>query len=166
MTALGLGYSALPELVYGAGPTRPEFTPSVRGEAHVGGFDKFMGRLLIFIPGDVVGGYTALIAVTPSNIWAQSLVALGFFILAPLLVYLGFGRKAKLADADLSVEPLPWFRIIAAPAAFLTWVIGLPQSPVDALYKSGFLKLAVLIFGAIIISALAGKYDKASQSPS
>ncbi|MCX5042447.1 hypothetical protein OG921_04565 [Aldersonia sp. NBC_00410] len=157
MTAFGMGYSALKEVEVGAESqlAPPEQSPSTGGA-------EWRDRLLTFIPGDIVGGYTLIAAMIPDEIEVAWAVAIIFTLLSPFVVFWGLSVKADEVDTRIPRSDIPWFRIFAAPISFAAWVFALPGSPADSFGdQNGWMKPAVLVLVAIVISGLAKKYDRA-----
>jgi hypothetical protein len=150
MTAFGMGFQVAPkELTYGS--PLAEQTPDQLGQ--------YVGRLLTFIPGDVVAGYTAVFVWIPVDfLEAKWGLVIACLIVAVLLVLAGFIPPAR-KNGTLAFKTLPWFRLIAAPVAFATWVIALPGSPFDSIYGAAWFKTAVLIFGAALLAAFAPVFE-------
>jgi hypothetical protein len=161
MTAFGMGYSALQEVEVGAEGVATEPQLTLPQQSQSGGAAEWRDRLLTFIPGDVVGGYTVVAAGIPHSTKIAWAVAIIFTVIAPLVVFWGLGAKAKEVGAPIPRKQLPWFRIVAAPISFAAWVFALPGSPADSLAADiGWLKSVVLVVVAIVISALAKRYDR------
>ncbi|MCU1701353.1 MAG: hypothetical protein JWR34_7416 [Mycobacterium sp.] len=153
MTAFGMGFQAAPkEFTYGS--TLAEESPD-------GQLGQYVGRLLTFIPGDVVAGYTAVFVWIPAELIAGKWALVIFcVVVSSVLVLAGFIPSARKMGT-LSVRTLPWFRIVAAPLAFATWVIALPNSPFDSVYGAPWFKTAVLIFGSGLLAAFAPVFEDA-----
>jgi membrane protease YdiL (CAAX protease family) len=132
MTAIGLGASYIPLQAFAAAGDG-----SGDAEGTTGSLSKWTNRIIGFIPGDVVGLYlvvTGFITVpvkSYTGYWAAFAVGV---VLSPILVWYNAWKAFKKqyrrrpAKGELS---LPWFRMIAAVAAFVTWVYVLPGSPFE-----------------------------------
>ena len=154
MTAFGMGVTAgRQSLLFGKGATGADSTTS-----------KFIGRLLEFIPGDIVAGYVAVLPFLPvpdESYLPQWTTASVFLALAPIIVALGFIRERRLEKkAVWAWKEWPWFRLAAAPLAFAAWVFALPNSPVnDFGTVPGWLQSLVLVGTTIVVSAVAGAIE-------
>ena len=148
MTALGLGYSSLrhnEEWVFGSEESTLALNPPEKQT------EQFIGRLLAYIPADVVAGYTLAVALIPSGAnWPWIIVGI-FCALAPCAIYVGARTRAKNLNVQLERSNMPWYQLCVAPLAFITWVIALPGSPFDSLWPGGGLKALVLGVGTVVI---------------
>lgn len=151
MTAIGMGLRA------GSASVGAATTSSATA--------KFAGRLLVYIPADVVAGYTsafALVNTTDASYGQEWLVAWIFFGLAPVLVAAFFVGKYRSENNNAlpSFGSYPWYRIVVAPLAFAAWVTALPDSPVvewfDPTEVGRCLAIAVT---AIVLSAVGHWFD-------
>jgi len=166
MTAFGLGYSSV--------PPAPKYTadrtiinqPQIEREdtSPQSTLDQFLGQLLTYIPGDIVGLYLLITGFVPDAYYKAGSWVI-FALLTPfsaLTVYAGHVVAKRRHDGPS--EPLPRFRMCAAPAAFVIWAISLPKSPFDSLwiFGMGWLKSIVLALGTFLIVKLADMWDPAS----
>lgn len=130
MTAYALGRTVGDELRYGA-----DDSPS---------YQQFLGRLLEFIPGDVVAGYVVILGLLPasSSSTAEWTTAIVFAVLAPLIVILGSSTLGSRV----------FFRAAAAFVAFGVWVLALPGSPITG--ADGWLRSLVLVVVTILLTVI------------
>jgi uncharacterized membrane protein SirB2 len=151
MTAIGLGINA--------GTNRQLFAVATDDTKA-----KFLGKVLNYIPGDVVAGYVAVIALTDSSNdqWGPEwLTAAVFFVLAPIVVVaFFFSSFKKTHNAKPTKSDYPVYRIIVAPIAFTTWVFSLPSSPFQDFGEiADYARTLVLIAGAIGLGVLGMLFD-------
>ena len=173
MTAYGLGASAAPRsVVYGsewrgldrvesqAESSIPSFSPVAPSEEQ---WSNWFVKLSQFIPGEIVAGYVAVSVWFTSGSISMWVVIGVFTLLAAWLVYTGFCRQAAKVSATVSVKTIPWFRVIAAPLAFVCWVIALPGSPFGGLTDEPALKSAVLVIGTIALASFDELLSKSER---
>lgn len=150
MTALGLGLDA----------ARPANVRYLNGASERA---KFVGRLVEYIPADVVAGYTAVYALVPkddASYLGERVTLLFFLLLAPLLVAGPVVLKHRRDNngAYPVWKQYPRFRMFVAPAAFAAWSFSLPGSPVtEGGSPPGWLQTLVLV-GTTLLLALLGQF--------
>ncbi len=150
MSAYGMGLTA----------SGPEKTYGSLNEAT--GIDDYLGRLLLFIPADIVAGYTVVIAFNSSSELgsrASWSIAAVFLALSPTLVIAGVLVRSKREHTPISLRDLPWFRVIASIIAFLAWVVALPASPFDSLFEVPWFKALTLVAVTILLAAIAPLFE-------
>ena len=117
------------------------------GSSQDGGYQQFLGRLVEFIPGDVVAGYVVVLGLIPQDagdvaIWVTAIV---FLAITPAIVVLGAGTPVVFTRRLV-------FRAVAAMIAYCTWVVALPQSPVPDV--PGWLRSLLLIAVTIVLTPI------------
>jgi hypothetical protein len=168
LTAFGLGYSSVPPRLRYAGPAVKEALPAEPAPADTstesGAARKaagYLGQLLAYIPGDVVGAYLFTTGFVPNDYYADGTwVIFGVLLVGSVGAVYGGYRLAKRQQKAAS-EPLPGFRMVAAPVAFTVWVVSLPKSPFDPIWMlgQGWVKSIVLGLGTFAVVVFAEIFD-------
>ena len=145
-TAPASSESAL-ELRYGA-PARKET-----------GIDVFFGRLVQYIPADVVAGYVVVSGFIsePPKPYTPGWITAGVFLaITPVLVIVGYLVAVRKQGA---ARKFPAFRIDAT-IAYVTWVFALPGSPFRNLGSYGsWARPLALVAVTVLLTAVSPLFD-------
>ena len=123
--------AAAPEDRAAAAEPHPQGVPS-----------NVVNQLVAYIPVEIITVWVALIAVLNnpkpppggkvsdadwSTHWIAAIICA---VIASLLAY-GLAYRKTKDTPGVEFKP-PWFQMIAAPVAFMAWVISLPESPLQS----------------------------------
>jgi hypothetical protein len=155
LSAFGLGLEA------GASRKAGELSYGGSQTADVSGIQQFLGRLVSYIPADIVGGYVVVIgfisASAKSNT-AQWVIAAVFLALTPVVVVTTY--LSKVTDGDRKPARWPWYRVAGSAVAFCTWVFALPASPFDSIGGyAPWLRPLIMVVVTILLTCLAPVLD-------
>jgi hypothetical protein len=103
--------------------------------------DDFLGRLVKYIPAEIVGLYVAALGLAKDY---QQITFFGCLILTPVFLW--------FATRDPAKGPL-WLQVLLGTVAFPVWAIAIPSGPYSSLFPSQITSLLLLfvtvIFGLI-----------------
>jgi hypothetical protein len=126
----------------------------------------YLGKLVQYIPADIVAGYVAVFALADSgdnNRKAEWIVAYVFLALTPFVVITTFvGQVHKAQRKWPSLREWPWFKIIIGMVAYVAWVFALPNTPMlDWGDVTGFAQTLVLVVTTIVLAGLGQVFNDA-----
>lgn len=134
------------------------------GRTLSGGTADFLGKLVEYIPADIIAGYVAVYALvngSDAQFREEWITALVFLVLTPFVVITAFvGEFKKQQQRRPSRHELPWFRIFIAPIAYSAWVFALPDTPArDWGDVTGFWQTLVLVATTLVLAGLGAVID-------
>lgn len=128
MSAFGLGFEA------GASRKAGQLSYGGSQAAGTGEIQQLLGRLISYIPADIVGGYVVVIGFIPTTSksnTAQWIIAAVFLVLTAVIVIATY--MSKVTGMDRRPGRWPWYRVVGSLVAFGTWVFALPASPFESI---------------------------------
>jgi hypothetical protein len=156
LSAFGLGLEAAAR----RNPSQPAYGGSQRVDST--GIQHFLGRLIGYIPADIVGGYVVVIgflAHPARSNTPQWIIAAFFLALTPLVVVGTY--ISNVSTANRKPRKWPWFRVIGSMVAYCAWVFALPASPFESIGVYGaWLRPLVMVTVTIGLTYLAPLFDR------
>lgn len=128
------------------------------------GGPDLLGRIVQYIPADIVAVYVAVFALvdTDDNIFTQEwIVAYIFLALTPFVIITAYISEVRKEQHRWpSVGQWPWFKIVVGLVAYAAWVFALPQTPaLDWGDIAGLAQTLVLAVTSIVLAGLGQIFD-------
>ena len=126
---------------------------------------SFLGRVVHYIPADIVAAYVAVFALLGSSdkkFTDEWVVAAAFLVLTPFVVITAFvGQTRKDQGHAPKVSEWPWFQVCASIVAYCAWVFALPQTPARQWGSvTGWLQTFVLAVVTLLLGGFAQALGK------
>jgi hypothetical protein len=119
----------------------------------------FLGRLIAYIPADIVAGYVAVFALVDGSDpdFSQEWITFAVFLaLTPIVLVAVFLRETRRkGQRGLGLRDWPWLDIAIAMIAFVAWAFALPDTPFrDLADITGFWQMLVLVATTLVLAAI------------
>ena len=132
--------------------TEPEGAAGGQAAESSGQIDTALHVLFGYIPTEVLTLYVAVLAAVqqPNKVTSADWTAFwGFLVATPIVVWLVYGAKVKVAGkpVPLTFGTWPLWEMFAATVAYCAWAFALPNTPFSAYpwYSAGLSGVAVLV---------------------